>query len=192
MVRVPFQPDGSAGEIEIVATRLMADDFAFGLSGSAVHHDASRTLAFRLEPPAASTTLAGPEQGMVGSTACAFGKSTWRRDGDLCDDRLRLSDSPRQWHPGRQARTDGSRRIGLAPAARSVTEMSQTTQEKNKALVLEAFDTLFNKRDYEAAQRYWSPNYIQHRRISPGPGRPFRPRQEHPAHAEIRAGDYRG
>ena len=40
--------------------------------------------------------------------------------------------------------------------------MSQTIQEKNKALVLEAFDTLFNKRDYEAAERYWSPNYIQH------------------------------
>jgi len=40
--------------------------------------------------------------------------------------------------------------------------MNPTEQEKNKALVLEAFDTLFNKRDYEAAERYWSPNYIQH------------------------------
>jgi predicted SnoaL-like aldol condensation-catalyzing enzyme len=39
----------------------------------------------------------------------------------------------------------------------------------NKALVLEAFDTLFNKRDYEAAKRYWSPNYIQHSaHIEPG------------------------
>jgi hypothetical protein len=34
--------------------------------------------------------------------------------------------------------------------------MSQTKQEKNKALVLEAFDTLFHKRDYVAAERYWS------------------------------------
>ena len=40
--------------------------------------------------------------------------------------------------------------------------MSQTTQERNKALVLEAFDTLFKKRDYVAAERFWSPNYIQH------------------------------
>ena len=40
--------------------------------------------------------------------------------------------------------------------------MSQTIEEKNKALVLEAFDTLFNKRDYAAAARFWSPNYIQH------------------------------
>jgi predicted SnoaL-like aldol condensation-catalyzing enzyme len=47
--------------------------------------------------------------------------------------------------------------------------MSQTKQEKNKALVLDAFDTLFNKRDYAAAEKYWSPNYIQHSaHIAPG------------------------
>ncbi|MGA3237892.1 MAG: nuclear transport factor 2 family protein [Bryobacteraceae bacterium] len=36
------------------------------------------------------------------------------------------------------------------------------TSASNKALVLEAFDTLFNKRDYAAAERFWSPRYIQH------------------------------
>ena len=47
--------------------------------------------------------------------------------------------------------------------------MSQTKQERNKALVLEAFDTLFNKRDYQAAERFWSPTYIQHSaHIAPG------------------------
>ena len=47
--------------------------------------------------------------------------------------------------------------------------MSQTTQERNKARVLEAFDTLFNKRDYSAAERYWSATYIQHSaHIAPG------------------------
>jgi len=47
--------------------------------------------------------------------------------------------------------------------------MSQTIQERNKALVLDAFDTLFNKRDYSAAEKYWSPNYIQHSaHIEPG------------------------
>ena len=40
--------------------------------------------------------------------------------------------------------------------------MNPTKQEKNKALVLAAFNTLFNKRDYPAAEKYWSPNYIQH------------------------------
>jgi len=48
-------------------------------------------------------------------------------------------------------------------------EMSQTKEAKNKALVLEAFDALFNKRDYATAERYWSPNYIQHSaHIEPG------------------------
>jgi predicted SnoaL-like aldol condensation-catalyzing enzyme len=47
--------------------------------------------------------------------------------------------------------------------------MSQTIQEKNKALVLEAFDTLFNRRDYAAAERFWSPSYLQHSaHIAPG------------------------
>ncbi len=42
-------------------------------------------------------------------------------------------------------------------------------EEQNKAVVLEAFDTLFNKRDYEAAKSYWSPDYIQHSmHIKPG------------------------
>ncbi len=47
--------------------------------------------------------------------------------------------------------------------------MTQTIEDKNKALVLDAFDTLFNKRDYTAAERYWSPDYIQHSaHIAPG------------------------
>jgi predicted SnoaL-like aldol condensation-catalyzing enzyme len=48
-------------------------------------------------------------------------------------------------------------------------DMTNTTPEQNKALVLEAFDTLFNKRDYEAAACFWSESYIQHSaHIEPG------------------------
>jgi predicted SnoaL-like aldol condensation-catalyzing enzyme len=44
-----------------------------------------------------------------------------------------------------------------------------STSTRNKQIALEAFDTLFNKRDYEAAGRFWSPNYIQHSaHIAPG------------------------
>ena len=47
--------------------------------------------------------------------------------------------------------------------------MPKTTPEQNKAVVLDAFDTLFNKRNYEAAERYWSDRYIQHSaHIAPG------------------------
>jgi predicted SnoaL-like aldol condensation-catalyzing enzyme len=48
-------------------------------------------------------------------------------------------------------------------------KMARTTAQANKALVLEAFDTLFNKRDYKSAERYWSSNYLQHSaHIKPG------------------------
>jgi predicted SnoaL-like aldol condensation-catalyzing enzyme len=40
--------------------------------------------------------------------------------------------------------------------------VSEKIESKNKALVLKAFDMLFNKRDYAAAERFWSPDYIQH------------------------------
>jgi predicted SnoaL-like aldol condensation-catalyzing enzyme len=47
--------------------------------------------------------------------------------------------------------------------------MSKTTPEQNKALVLKAFNTLFNQRDYTAAERFWSDRYIQHSaHIAPG------------------------
>ena len=47
--------------------------------------------------------------------------------------------------------------------------MTTNSPEQNKILVLKAFDTLFNKRDYVAAERFWSPRYIQHSaHISPG------------------------
>ena len=47
--------------------------------------------------------------------------------------------------------------------------MASKLEEKNKELVLKAFDTLFNKRDYAGAEKFWSPSYIQHSaHIAPG------------------------
>src|SRR5437016_427141 len=44
------------------------------------------------------------------------------------------------------------------------------TMNNNKDFVLAAFDTLFNKRDYDTAAKFWSPDYIQHSAHIP-PGR---------------------
>jgi len=49
------------------------------------------------------------------------------------------------------------------------TNVPDTKESRSKALVLKAFDALFNKRDYAEAERYWSPRYIQHSaHIAPG------------------------
>ena len=37
-------------------------------------------------------------------------------------------------------------------------ETKMNSETHNKALVIEAFDTLFNKRDCAGAERFWSPN----------------------------------
>ena len=52
----------------------------------------------------------------------------------------------------------------------NIEAVREKIESKNIAIVLEAFDALFNKRDYVAAERYWSPHYIQHSAHIP-PGR---------------------
>jgi predicted SnoaL-like aldol condensation-catalyzing enzyme/ketosteroid isomerase-like protein len=66
-----------------------------------------------------------------------------------------------------------------------------------KEFVLKAFDTLFNKRDYEAAARFWSPNYIQHSaHIPPGRDGLFNlvkaapPEMRYENHVVVADGDY--
>ena len=47
--------------------------------------------------------------------------------------------------------------------------MADTKESRHKALVLKAFDALFNRRNYAEAEQYWSPRYIQHSaHIKPG------------------------
>ena len=48
--------------------------------------------------------------------------------------------------------------------------MTDSTAQRNKAIVLEAFDALFNQHDLAKAEQYWSPTYIQHSAHIP-PGR---------------------
>ena len=48
--------------------------------------------------------------------------------------------------------------------------MSKSSEDRHVQTVLNAFDTLFNKRDYASAERFWSANYIQHSAHIP-PGR---------------------
>src|SRR5260370_2344252 len=71
-------------------------------------------------------------------------------------------------HRNRRLPDDPPRGRSIHPNLKD-TDMTKTTPEQNKALVLEAFETLFNKRDYAAAERFWSDRYIQHSaHIAPG------------------------
>src|SRR6202007_403760 len=59
--------------------------------------------------------------------------------------------------------------------------VEESLKNKNKAIVLEAFNTLFNRRDYAAAESFWSPDYIQHSaHIEPGRDGLSNPFKTHP------------
>lgn len=47
--------------------------------------------------------------------------------------------------------------------------MNVASEATNKAMVLVALDTLFNKRDYAVAEQYWSPDLVLHcAHLAPG------------------------
>lgn len=74
IVRVPIT-DGRPGTPAVFADALRADDFAIDADGALyiATHQAQSLL--RLAADGARTTLAGPSEGMVGSTAVAFGRT---------------------------------------------------------------------------------------------------------------------
>jgi sugar lactone lactonase YvrE len=74
IVRVPIRSDGSPGTVETAWRDILTDDFAFGESGSlyVTTHPAHSLVC--IDPGGKRTTIAGLDQGMVGSTACALGE----------------------------------------------------------------------------------------------------------------------
>jgi sugar lactone lactonase YvrE len=74
IVRSRIAADGDAGPMEVVAEKLRADDFAFGESGTAYIATHPAQAVLRLHPDGRRETIAGPHEGAVGSTACAFGR----------------------------------------------------------------------------------------------------------------------
>jgi sugar lactone lactonase YvrE len=75
IVRVPILADGSAGGVREGWPEVLGDDFAFGESGSLYVTTHPAQTVVKIDPLGARTTIAGPDQGMVGATACAFGRA---------------------------------------------------------------------------------------------------------------------
>jgi hypothetical protein len=73
IARAPIREDGSAGPVETFCRDLIGDDFAFGESGSLYVTTHPAQSLVRIDTLGKRTTIAGPDQGMVGATACAFG-----------------------------------------------------------------------------------------------------------------------
>jgi sugar lactone lactonase YvrE len=75
LLRVPINADGSAGAVQVAAQKVRADDFAIAQSGALYIATHPAQTVMRLARDGTRTTIAGPDEGAVGSTACAFGRA---------------------------------------------------------------------------------------------------------------------
>jgi sugar lactone lactonase YvrE len=75
IVRIPVDADGRPGEFTVTAEKVRADDFAFAASGAMYITTHVAQTVLRLDADGTRTTIAGPGEGAVGSTACAFGRT---------------------------------------------------------------------------------------------------------------------
>lgn len=72
LLRTAVNADGSAGPLETLAERLRADDMAYDAKGGLYLATHIGHSIDRLDRDGARATLGGSEQGLAGSTACAF------------------------------------------------------------------------------------------------------------------------
>ncbi|MBW4422615.1 MAG: SMP-30/gluconolactonase/LRE family protein [Myxacorys californica WJT36-NPBG1] len=75
IVRIPIQA-GQPGEPEVFVQNANIDDFAFDRAGNLYGTTHVFNSLVRIAPDGSITTLAQAEQGMVGTTAVAFGRSS--------------------------------------------------------------------------------------------------------------------
>lgn len=74
LCRARVDSNGRAGSLEVVAEQLRGDDFAFDADGTAYIATHIENSVVRYLPDGDRAAVAGPEEGMAGSTAVAFGR----------------------------------------------------------------------------------------------------------------------
>jgi sugar lactone lactonase YvrE len=73
VLRAGLGADGPDGSVDVAAEHLRGDDIALDEDGSVYVTTHIHNTLVRLDPDGQRVALAGPEQGMHGATACAFG-----------------------------------------------------------------------------------------------------------------------
>jgi sugar lactone lactonase YvrE len=74
-LRVEIKADRSAGLVEITGNQLRGDDLAFDVDGNAYLATHIENTIVRVSQNGERIAVAGPDQGMPGSTAVAFGRT---------------------------------------------------------------------------------------------------------------------
>lgn len=79
IVRIPIQPNHQPGKPEIFVANANIDDFAFDKAGNLYGTTHVFNSVVKIAPDGSITTIAQAEQGMVGTTAAAFGRTQGNR-----------------------------------------------------------------------------------------------------------------
>lgn len=74
VLKIGILPDGRYGGISVIADALRGDDFAFDDSGALYITTHNHNSLVRVSPSGERIAIAGPDEGMVGASACAFGR----------------------------------------------------------------------------------------------------------------------
>lgn len=74
LVKIPLQSNGQPGEPEIFLQNINLDDFAFDIDGNLYGTTHVYNSVVKITPSGSITTIAQAEQGMIGTTALAFGR----------------------------------------------------------------------------------------------------------------------
>lgn len=72
ILRAALHDDGRIGELEVIAEALRGDDLAVASDGDLFIANHFHNTVMRLSLGGEKVAIAGPNQGMAGSTACAF------------------------------------------------------------------------------------------------------------------------
>jgi len=79
MYRAPLRSDGTPGALEVVYQNLHVDDFTFGEDGALYYTTHTLNTVGRVDPNGDRITFGGPDQELVGATACVFGRAAAAR-----------------------------------------------------------------------------------------------------------------
>jgi hypothetical protein len=72
--RTPLRPDGTPRTLEVTHKSLHVDDFTFGEDGALCYTTHTLNTVGRVDTNGNRITSGGPEQELVGATACVFGR----------------------------------------------------------------------------------------------------------------------
>lgn len=74
ITQIPLKSDGSAGTPQVRFTNIMSDDFAFDVAGNLYTATDADNEIVKFSPDGTRTVIAGPQDGILGSSAVAFGR----------------------------------------------------------------------------------------------------------------------